>query len=277
MHGEQRLNTFDNLSLYVQWWKPPVAPKAVILIIHGSFEHGGRYAHLADYFVRLGFAIYAFDLRGHGKSEGERAYINSFGALIKDLEIFINFVAARESETPFFILAHSSGACIALLFAITYSFPAIKGIILSSPALKMKEGVPILARVASGVIASVAPHFRIHKLNSNYLSRNLNVIKSYVDDPLVYNSGIYAGTISEFLKTTDKIRKNLEKVNSPMLILQGTDDKIVDPKGSKDVYALISSKDKTINLYDHCYHELFNEPGNEKIFNDIESWIEKRI
>ncbi|MFH0791048.1 MAG: alpha/beta hydrolase [Candidatus Omnitrophota bacterium] len=276
-HHETRFQTSDNLSLYGQSWIPDTQAKAVIILIHGSLEHSGRYSHIAGYFVQHGYTVYAFDLRGHGRSEGERAFIGSFNLLLLDMESFIAFVRQKEINKPIFLLGHSAGGSIIVLSAINNNLPDIKGAILSAPVLKLNNGLPPIAAFFSSFIGKFLPRIKLNKLNAKLLSQDPKVISAYLKDPLVYKEGLFAGVLSEFIRTINKIQAQMEAVTIPLLILHGTKDYFADIKGSKQLYDRSCSKDKTLNLYDNFYHELFNEPEKERVFSDIIAWLNKRV
>ncbi len=221
--------------------------------------------------------LLAFDLRGHGKSEGERAFIGSFDLLLQDLERFIAFVRQKEINKAIFLLGHSAGGSIIALSAINNKLPDIKGAILSAPVLKLNTGLPFMTAFFSSFIGYFLPRMKLNKLNARLLSQDPEVISSYLKDPLVYKEGLFAGVLSEFIRTINMIQAQMEAVTIPLLILHGTKDYFADIKGSKQLYDRSCSKDKTLNLYDNFYHELFNEPEKEKVFSDITAWLDKRV
>src|SRR3989338_2702184 len=119
-------NAGDGLKLYEQAWLPDKEEKAAVVVVHGYAEHSGRYGRVAGYLNQAGYAVYAFDLRGHGRSEGRRAYAESFDEYLDDVGIFLGRVKSEEAKKPVFLLGHSLGGTIAALFAITRR-PDIKG------------------------------------------------------------------------------------------------------------------------------------------------------
>lgn len=276
-YQEARFETFDRLSLYAQWWYPEDSPKAIVVIIHGSFEHSSRYQHVALYLVSHGYAVYAFDLRGHGKSEGERAFIPSFEVLVKDLESFLDFLKRRDSTKPVFLLGHSSGGCIALFFEIIRRPTGIKGMVLSATALKMKKGIGFFARSIAFAAGYFFPRLKLHRLDSRFLSHDQQAVSSYNNDPLIYREGLLAGTVLGFLHSVNKICSQLDKIDLPLLILHGGQDQTVDISGSKLLYDKSRSPDKTFKVYQNCYHELFNEPDKELVLKDVVFWLDAHI
>ncbi len=276
-YQEGNFQARDNLGLYYQLWKPDSDYKAAIIIVHGSFEHSGRYVNLALGLVDKGYAVYTFDLRGHGRSGGQRAFVSSFNLYVQDLEIFVSFVHKAQTAKPVFLLGHSAGAVIALLFEITRESVPINGMILSAVVLKLTNGIPALTRIFSSVAGTFFPKFKLEKLNSKYLSRDSRVISVYDNDPLVYKEGVHAGVLLEFTRSIDRIRSQTDKIKKPMLILHGGNDRIASIEGSRQLYLKACSADKTFKVYENFYHEIFNEPGKEEVFADIIHWLDSRL
>jgi len=273
-HGEMKIKSYDSLNLYTQWWKPRASPKATILFVHGAFEHSGRYTDLAEKFAQSGYNFYAFDLRGHGKSEGESLFISSFESLIKDLEVFSAFVRQNEPDVPFFLMGPSAGAVISIAYILTCRPAFIKGAIFSATALQLDSGISSLIRSFSGLLGRIFPRLRLKKINTEYICRDKRVVADYNNDPLVRKEGLPAHSAFEFLRWLKKISDKLEKFIIPVLILHGTGDTITNIQGSRDFYGNCGSTDKVFKEYPGFYHDLFHEPGNELVLSDIISWLE---
>ena len=272
-HEEGRFKTNDGLNLFEQSWQPVKQPKAVVVIIHGYAEHSGRYAHVADYLVNHGYAVETFDLRSHGKSDGKKTFVRLFDAFLSDVDVFLKRVQKRHQGKNIFMLGHSMGGTIAVLFAITRK-SALNGIILSGATLKISDDIsPFLVRISS-IIGKILPKLPTIKVDCNALSHDLEVVKKYDNDPLVYRGGIPARTGAEFTRATKLIQKQMELVTLPLLILSGTADRLSDPEGSKQIYQRAQSKDKTLKLYDGFYHEILNELEKETVLSDIVNWLE---
>jgi alpha-beta hydrolase superfamily lysophospholipase len=168
------------------------------------------------------------------------------------------------------------GGAIVTLFAMTRK-PDVKGLILSGPALKISDDIsPLLVRLSS-IIGKVLPKLPTIKLDSSGISRDPEVVKRYDNDPLVYRGGIPARTGAEITGATRKIQAEMETITLPLLILHGTDDRLADPEGSKELYQRVQSKDKTLKLYEGYYHEVMNEPEKELVLADIVEWTERHL
>jgi len=275
-HDTGRFKTADDLNLFEQWWRPEENPKATVIIVHGYAEHSTRYTHVAEHLVNNGYAIETFDLRGHGQSEGKRAFVRSFDEYLGDLEQFLERVKQRIKAKNTFLLGHSMGGAIVSLFAITRK-PDIKGLILSGPALKISDDIsPLLVRLSS-IIGTFLPRLPTIKLDSSGISRDPEVVRRYDNDPLVYRGGIPARTGAEITGATRMIQAGMESISLPLLILHGSDDRLADPEGSKSLYERAQSKDKNLKLYEGYYHEVMNEPEKEMVLADIVEWTEGHL
>jgi alpha-beta hydrolase superfamily lysophospholipase len=276
-YQEGDFESFDRIRLYEQGWLPDGEPKALVVMVHGSFEHSGRYQEAANFFVGHGYSFLAFDLRGHGRSSGERAFIASIDEFLGDLETYLKLIRRRYPQKPVFLFGHSLGGSIAIMAAIRGKSDGVIGIVLSAPVLKIGKGLSPLLLNFTSVIGNILPRFKIGRLNAGFLSVSPKVVSSYKNDPLVYKEGIVSGAIAEFVRATNNIQAELEKIDLPVVILHGTADRFSDVEGSRILYERIASEDKTLKLYEDYYHELFQEPYREKVFGDVLSWMDKRL
>jgi len=274
-HEEDRFETRDGLRLFENRWLPEGDPVGVVIVVHGIIEHGGRYADVAAELNRHGYAVYAMDLRGHGRSEGERVSIRSFDEHLADLEVFLDRVRAREPRRPLFLLGHSMGGAVVALLALTRR-PAVRGLILSAPAIKVGRGVaPILRRVAA-FVSLVFPGLRLVQMGFRMLSRDPEVVAQFKNDPLVFHGRFPVRTGAEILRAAGRIRDRMEAIDLPLLILHGTRDIVTDPEGSRELHARARSTDKTLKLYEGLYHDLLREPEKEQITADLIEWLGAR-
>jgi len=267
--------TSRGLRLAVRSWHPEGEARAVIVILHGIAEHCGRYAAFAESLTKLGFAVESFDFHGHGKSEGPRAYTRFFEDWLMDVDLLLDRVRGRYDSTPVFIFGHSQGGSIALLYAISRQ-PRIRGLILSAPTVMVSTLVPVFLQKLSVLAAVLLPKLPVLRLDSTALSRDPEVVRDYEQDPLVFRGRLRMRTGAEIFRATGLIRRHMEKIELPMLILHGSDDRVVDSEGSRLLVESVASRDKTYKLYPGFYHELLNEKEKDVVIRDILEWLGQR-
>lgn len=273
-HAELLIAPPAGPRLFEQVWLPEGKPKASVAVVHGLGEHSGRYAPLADDLTRHGYAVHALDLRGHGRSEGERAYVTSFGAYLDDLQRFLAKV--RKPGEPLFVLGHSMGGTIVTLAAIARGLDA-DGVILSGPALPDGRQPPRMMRLAVGVLAKVAPHTALIRLDANLISRDPEVVERYLADPLVYHGRLRAGFLAAFMRALARIARDMERFDVPLLILHGSEDRLASPEGSRALRSRAGSDDVTFKLYRGLYHEVLNEPERDRVLKDVVEWLDAHV
>ncbi len=262
--------------LFVQSWQPENPPRAVVLIQHGFCEHGGRYTHVANRFVSNGNAVYVMDLRGHGRSHGKRAYVDRFEQHVDDFQLFAQYVQLKHPNLPLFVIAHSMGGAVALLWTLTCK-PNIAGLILSGAALVIAIKVPGWLMAISGLVSRFLPHVPTLRLaDPGILSQDKKVLDDRATDPLVYRNRVPARGGAEVMRGASLVHRQLENIVCPLLILHGRSDALIDPIGSQHLYDCAQSTDKTVIFYDNQRHEILNEPDQDRVMNDICTWIDQR-
>jgi acylglycerol lipase len=272
---EYLFKTTDRANLYGQSWRS-TRSVGVAIVVHGYAEHSGRYQWFALQLVERGFDIHTFDLRGHGKSSGERNIVRSYDECLTDLATFVQQVKLKEPDKPLFLFGHSFGGTIAALFAIR-SQPLLNGLVLSSAFVGANRHISTLSLRLIMLVGYLLPKFPTLFLDSQTLSRDLKVVEIYEADLLVGRGRMPARTLSEMLKATAEIQDRMNEIELPLLVLHGTADRLVSMEGSKNFYLNVGSKDKSIELYDGFYHELLNEPEKIQILSGIEVWLHKHL
>jgi acylglycerol lipase len=275
-HKEGKFKGLKNFVLYYQCWLPEKSPKAVLLVAHGLAEHSGRYKNLVDYFVPKGYAVYALDHRGHGKSEGTRCYVDRFSDYLTDLKTFFNIVRKEHKSAKIFLVGHSMGATIAVAYAVDHQ-KELDGLIVSGSSLVASTSVSPALLVMAGVVSALAPKMGVTVLDASAISRDEAVVDAYVNDPLVYRDKLPARMGAELAKMWKQLPEKMPEIKLPVLIMHGSADRLADPRGSKLLYERAGSKDKTLKIYDGFYHEIFNEPEHKQVMADVENWLAKHI
>ncbi|AST57752.1 lipase [Thermoanaerobacterium thermosaccharolyticum] len=271
MECEGTVKSFDSVKLFFKK-DLPKAPKAIIIMVHGICEHLGRYNYVTKKFVEHGYGVYRFDNRGHGKSEGERGYVEDFKHFLYDADVIVNIAKNENPNVPVFMLGHSMGGFITAGYGVMYP-GKLNGQILSGAAvIELPQSLEL-----KKIDYNVQPHFKVPNLLGNVICSDPNVVKEYENDPMVLKE-TDAKLLGEiFVEGVEWLDVNIKKYEYPCLILHGGDDKIVTNEASKFMYKNISSKDKEIKIYEGFYHEILNETGKDGVIEDICSWIDKRI
>jgi len=261
-----------NFKLYWKSWLPDGQVKAVILVAHGLGEHINRYTNLVSNVVPLGYAVYGVDHQGHGKSEGTRVFVDRFQTYINDFKTFTDMVRKENAGKKTVLYGHSMGGLIAVCYALQYQSD-LDGLIISAPAIKAGESITGATIVMAKVLSAISPKMGVQQLPSDTLSHDKAVVEAYDNDPLVYRGKVTARLGAEMLSLMSKVEVQLPSITLPMLILQGSDDRLVNQAGARILYEKAGSKDKTLKIYEGFYHEVHNEPGNARVFADMEAWL----
>ena len=271
--------TFDGhgVKLYAQRWRPKTGEvRAVLVIHHGLADHSGRYAALALRLTRAGYAVWALDMRGHGRSAGARVDAASIDDFLDDLDAFMTLVRAREPGKPIYLFGHSLGGLISCLYTIERQ-PKIAGLLLSGPALAYDA--PPLQAAAVHVIAAIAPHAAILHTPHEKFSKNKEVVADMNADPLIYQGKGTARTARAAIDGSGRVWAAPERVTVPVLVVAGTGDTIVAPSGGRDLVARVGTKDATLLLFDNFDHDLLHEPngGAELVMTDLQLWLDGHV
>jgi len=264
------------LNLFYQCWLPDTNPKAVLLVVPGLAEHSGRYANLVNYFLPRAYAVCGLDTQGHGKSEGPRCYIDKFQDYVNDVKIFFDIVHQRYGDRKVFLLGHSMGSAIAIVYAVQYQ-DDLDGLIMSGATLKPGSSVSSILKVVVRVISKLFPKMGVAVIDASTISQDKAVVDAYVNDPLVYRGKVTARLGAELVKTLDKLPALIPQITLPIIIMYGTEDRLSNPEGSQMLYDLVGSRDKTLKKYEGFYHEIFNEPEHLQVMADLEAWLAAHI
>jgi alpha-beta hydrolase superfamily lysophospholipase len=272
-HEEGRFDGVGGLEIYWQAWLPAGSPHAIVTIAHGGAEHSGRYAWTAEQLTARGYAVYAIDHRGHGRSTGPRAYVDRIDNAVADLHTLCDLARDRHPGLPLILLGHSMGGLIALSYTLRYQ-SELSGLVLSAP-LAVLEANPV-ARVAVRGLSAVAPRLPIYKIEGTTVSRDPEVVSAYDSDPLNHRGMLPARTVGEIAATVAINAPRLPELRLPILIVYGSGDRLVDNAGSKLVDERSGSDDSTLIAYDGLYHEVLNEPERDRVIADVAGWIDAR-
>lgn len=274
-HIEGNFNDARNNKLYYQGWLPDGEVRGVLLIVHGLGEHSGRYTNVVEHFVPCGYAIYGFDLVGHGKSEGRREYIERFDEFTDALSRYTRLVRDWQPGKPIFLLGHSMGGLIQAYYLLDHQAD-FKGAVISAPSVKVGESISQTTILLAKALSAIAPKAGLQALDANSISSDPAVVQAYINDPLVFHGKTPARMGGELLKAIERVTAEVEGIRLPFIVVQGGKDRLSDPRGAQMLYDRAGSSDKTLKLFPDLQHEVFNEPERRSVLRDVETWLEVR-
>lgn len=264
--GSDTFASSNGATIFEQWWRPEGEPKAVLAICHGYAEHSGRYAQVAADLNARGYVVEALDLRGHGRSSGERVAIDSYDEYLDDVHGFLGRVRQRNPGKKVFLLGHSMGGGVVVNYVIARDH-RLDGLLLSGAGMLGPRPQPNPSD----------PPPRPAPLPANTISRDPAVVSAYENDPLVYR-GVRNPKMAEASRPAyERVQARMDEISLPLLIMHGNDDLLVPYQGSEVLMERAVSKDKTLKLYPGLYHEILNEPERDQVVADVIAWLDARV
>jgi len=254
---------------------PAENEKAQLVIAHGLGEHSGRYSNIFNRLVPGGITTWALDFRGHGRSQGKKGHIDTFDQYVLDLKKMIEI--ARENSQAngkLFLLGHSMGGLIALNYTERFS-KNLDGVIASSPGLGLTVQIPAVKAFMGKVMSSIWPGLSMgNELDSSKISHDPDVVKAYLDDPLVHDR-VTARFFTEFMSAMAETNTHTSGIKVPILMQVAGEDHLTDAQSAKTFFERLDVQDKTLHFYDKLYHEVYNETQAEKeaVIDDLEKWL----
>ncbi len=277
MAGTMKEETYQGkggLKIAYRSWQPDGKPRAVIVICHGVNSHSGQYLWTAEQFASHGLAVYALDLRGRGKSEGARFYVDDIADYVADVAGTIEIAKSRNPGLPVFLLGHSAGGVTSCTYALDNQ-SELAGLICESFAYRVPA--PGFALSIIRLIGNIAPRLPVLKLKNKDFSRDPKAVAALESDPLTANEVQPARTVAAFLRAGDRMTRDFPTIKIPVFIMHGSEDHATVPAGSQFFFDTVGSKDKTLKFYEGHFHDLLNDIGKEEVMADIQAWIDKRI
>lgn len=268
------------LKLYYRRWAPELAPAALLVIAPGKGEHSDRYDHVAQHFAALGLAVYTLDHRGFGRSAGVRCHVDRFDDYVADLRTFIALVRDYEPRLgkPV-LLGHSLGGLMALRYCLL-SPETVRALVLSSPVMAMHARPSRLKQRAAQWLAAAAPRTRLGPrrwVGIDTVRRDPVLQERVHADPYA-DFSLTARWIVELVKAQAVVLGAVSGLRVPSLWLQAGVDTVVSSDATRQAYTLVRHPDKTFQLFDDAYHELFNEPEPERtrVMEVVADWLRER-
>jgi lysophospholipase len=264
------------LRLQYRTWEVADA-RAAVIVVHGLSEHSGRYEGFGEALAMHGCSTFAFDMRGHGNSEGRRGHVPHFGCLLQDLDRFRREVQGLiDVRTPLFLLGHSMGGLIALRYQEQYDAP-FHGAIVVSPWLATAMPVPRWKVMLANALTRLLPALPFSAgIDAKQLSRDPAVVAAYAADPLVHDR-ITPRLFVEASSAMGLAFQGADRISAPLLFLIAGSDGIVDTDRTIAFARSLSAADVTIHVFAGHYHELLNEPDREDVIDELADWMMGRL
>ena len=298
----------DNIRIFTYKWMPDETStiRGIIQIAHGMAEHAGRYERFAEALTNTGYAVYANDHRGHGKTAGSQDKIgyfadeNGWDKVVKDMHTLTAIIKKENPNKPFFLFGHSMGSFLSRHYSMLYA-DDLSGLVLSGtggdPGALGKIGLfvanmdaklhgkkaksEIMNKLSFGTFNSA---FRPNRTDYDWLSRDNNEVDKYIKDPwcgTVFTAGFFCDLLNGIGYINKK--ENIAKIpkNLPIYIFSGAKDPVgANTKGVIQVYNSFKKAgivDVEIRFYEDGRHEMLNEINRDEVFKDVVSWLNKHI
>ena len=274
-HFEFEKKAFDGLRLYFQGWQGEHAPKGTICLVHGLGEHSGRYAQWAALLSQADYSVLTYDLRGHGKSGGQRGHVTSFEDYYKDTDLLLNEAEARYPGVPLFLYGHSLGGLIVNEYVLRRK-PQLNGVIVTAlsnkASLQEQKGKVLLSKI----LGAIVPKLTISTgLIPATICRDPDVVTRYINDPLVH----HLATVGWGKSALNSIAWSDAHTNEwipPALIMHGAQDKLGYSEGSREFASKIKG-DCTLKIWEGMFHEIHNEPDKDLVFEYLHHWLDDHL
>jgi alpha-beta hydrolase superfamily lysophospholipase len=269
---ESHFRGAEGLCLFRRAWLP-AEPHHILALVHGLAEHSGRYEGFGSWFAERGHAVHAYDHRGHGRSQGRRCHVKRFREYLDDLDCLLERVREEHPGIPITLVGHSMGGLVAVAYLLDRR-PAIAAAVTSGAALGVGRGISRTRIAAARVLRRLLPRLAVQNgLDPDGLSRDPEVVRGYLEDPLVSRS-ITTSLAAELLDAVEDTASRAVEVAVPLLMLHGEEDPLCPPDASRAFFEGVAVGDKDLRIYPKLRHEIFNEPERERVFLDILDWLE---
>ncbi len=273
---ERSFDGVDGVRIVYDVWTPDATPRGVVILSHGFGEHAHRYDHVAQRFGRDGLLTYALDHRGHGRSGGKRVLVKDISEFTGDFDTLVGIATHEHPDVPRIVLGHSMGGGIVFAYGVEHP-DNYDLMVLSGPAVAAQTAVsPLLAWIAK-TVGAIAPGLPLQQLDAGAVSRDPAVVDAYNTDPQVYHGKVPGGIARVLMLVGETMPQRAASLAAPLLVVHGSDDHLIPVEGSHQLVAAVGSSDVELKVYPGLYHEVFNEPEQDQVLDDVVSWINARL
>lgn len=276
VHHEEGFLDVDGARLWTED-DVPTGARAHVLLLHGYADHLGRYRDFRDALLAEGFAVHAYDQRGHGRTPGPRGHVRRFTDYLDDFDRCLARMRAQGGDGRAFVVAHSHGGLEALAALQRRGTPLVDGLVLSSPYLALAFQAPAWKVAFAKALQGILPALRLPlDLDLSLLSRDDTWVRATAADPLYNRVGTPRWFVECSRMQADVVRRG-SAVQCPVLVALGGDDRIASVPTSRRFFDTLGTTDRTLREYPGMRHEILNELGKEEVFRDICRWISEHL
>ena len=272
--NEETFKASDGLNIFLRSWRPRATARGVVVIVPGFNSHSGYYEWVAEQLTAADLAVYAVDLRGRGRSDGERFYVERFAEYVGDVSAMVKLAKSRHPTLPVYLLGDSAGGVISCIYKLENQ-SELAGLICESFAFQVPA--PDFALAVFKGLSHVAPHAHVLHLKNEDFSRDPKVVQTMNEDPLIAHETQPTRTLAEMVRADERLKAEFPRITLPVMILHGTADKATRPSGSQLFYDTAGSSDKTLKLYEGGFHDLLNDTDRQTVMSDVRRWITERL
>ena len=270
-HFEFEWKTRDGLAIYAHGWKPRTQTKALVCLVHGIGEHSSRYAHVGNFLNQAGYALLAFDHRGHGQSEGRRGHFACCETAMHDIEDHLKQSVKHYPDTPVFLYGHSMGGNLVINYALRYR-PQLSGVISTAPMLRLAFKPSKAKELMARCLSHLWPTLSLSNgLDTSDLSRDSEIVKAYDHDSLTHNR--VTPCFLKLIEAGEWALEHASEFSLPLLLMHGGKDCITSPENSR-IFARDAGDICTLKIWDGLYHEIHNEPEKQEVLKTIVDWLD---
>jgi alpha-beta hydrolase superfamily lysophospholipase len=272
---EARVRSFDGTEIYYQMWRAP-NPRGLIVVTHGFAEHSDCYARIIERWALKDWNVVAWDLRGHGQSEGQRGYVEAFADYPKDFQQVLAALNQRSplQNQPLVLFGHSMGGLVTYSMALQYTHWPISGVVLSAPLFDIALSVPAWKDKLSGVLSKYVPRLTLGaEINFDVLTRDKSLIPSYEADSLRHEKispRLYVEMQNQGLWAQQQAHNWI----LPVFFQLAGDDKVVSTPAALKIFDNLTSPVKQQKVYPNRFHEIYNDLGHEEVDTDLKEFLD---
>lgn len=273
IHDELKWTCRDGVRIYGCRWLPEGKPvKAAVGIVHGLGEHCGAYGHVAKPFTERGYAVYAFDQRGHGRTEGRRGDCPGYDSLLEPVELLLEDMKREFGGMPLFLYSHSMGGNLVLNYVLKHS-PPLAGAVAAGPWLRLAAAAPPLPLVLGRIKERVRRNYR-YPLGNQLSTTDPDMLRRYFEDPLRH-ARITLRTFSAVSRAGRWALRHAHKLRLPLLLMHGSEDRVTSCRASR-LFATRAGGSCTFREWSGFRHELHTEAGRREVMKFALDWMDNR-